>query len=429
MRNKSIAILMLCICGAALSALYTNMDRPLLATKLNIYVSPNGNDAASGVSASTPVLTLRQAHVIAAARMKSNPTDIVVNVAAGTYYNQSVTWTAIHKDYYVIIKGTNPYNRPKFDGRLDGAATLGSNRAFFVLKYGGSMSNLTIENLSIAYYAEAISFNGVRENMDTGFNGSNKLIYNQFDKIGSLYTLDKAPGYAVVRLLNSRNNLISGNTFLNIHNAGTDTSLLHSLYIASYSSNNTITANLFRSQSGDPIRIRDYSNFNSISSNEVDRAGAYGFTEWYCEQATQSTCTKAIPECPSWGNSFTKNNLKSVGTFKIYINPTYDAATSACKLAPPTAANGKRLSTALNVTNTTTIVATRLNDSLFYNFCPAFGYCVNSSGSCVANRGGTSRWMCDANRWRLCATEKELGTSFQGVTCERKNDGTIGWIY
>lgn len=429
MRRKYLAVLVLFFTGLVLSALYTNMDRAVLATRLNIYVSPSGNDAATGLSANAAVLTLTRAHAIASARMKSSPTDIIVNIAPGTYYNQSVTWTAVHKDYYVIIKGTQPYSRPRFDGRIDGQATLGAKRAFFVLNYGGSASNLTIENLSIAYYAEAISFNGKRENPDSGFNGFNKIIYNQFDRIGSLYMTDKTPGYAVVRFLNSRNNVVSGNTFTNIHNMTAEKGLLHSLYIASYSGNNTISGNLFRSQSGDPIRIRDYSNFNAISKNEIDRSGTAGYSEWYCEQATQANCTKAIPECPSWGNTFTENNLKSVGVFKIYINPTYDASTSACKLAPPAAASGKRLRTALNVTNTSIIIATKLNDSMFVNFCPATASCVNSSLKCLATRTGTSRWLCDANRWRLCASDKDIGTTFIGVRCERQNDGTIGWTY
>jgi|GEM_PF-1492248 hypothetical protein len=429
MRRKYVAVVILFLSGFVLSALYTNMDRPLVASKLNIYLSPSGNDSADGLTTKTAILSLKRAHVIAAARMKSKPTDIIVNVASGTYYNQPVVWTAVHKDFYVIIKGTSPYSRPRFDGRADSVATLGASRAFFVLNARGGMSNLTIENLSITYYAEAISFNGSREATETGYNGSNKIIYNQFDKIGSMYMQDKTPAYAVVRFLNSRNNLVSGNTFTNIHNIAANASLLHSLYIASYSSNNNFTGNVFRSQSGDPIRIRDFSNFNNITSNEIDRAGSVGYSEWYCEQASQSNCTKDVPECPSWGNTFTKNNLKSVAAFKIYINPTYDAKSSACKLAAPAAASGKRLRTASNVSDNSTMVATKLNESLFFNFCPASNNCVNSVGKCYASKSGTGRWLCDQNRWRLCATDSDIGSSFQGIICQRQNTGIVGWSY
>ena len=312
-RRKALLVFVL-IGGVVLSGLYMNMSRALLTPHFEVFVSPAGVDSNDGLSAKTPILTLKRANAIVLKQLQTRPTDVVVHVAPGTYYNQTVNWTAAHKDFYVIIKGTHPTSRAKFDGRLSSSETLGTQHSFFILTAKGFLTNLTLENLQVSYYTEAVSFAGNREDSQNGYNGNNKILNSIFDKIGNKYSKEKTRiGYAVVRFSNSRFNTVRGNIFSNLYN-GSKNEYQHALYISSHSGYNTIAENAFRMNGGDPVRIRDFSNFNKIEKNEFNKAGAYGYSEWYCEQASESACTKEDPECPSWGNTFIGNNLKSVGT-------------------------------------------------------------------------------------------------------------------
>ena len=407
----------------------TGLSHATSPALLNIYISPSGSDANNGLSAKTPILTLKKANSLVLKQLQTKPSNILVNIAPGTYFNQSVIWTAVHKNFYVNIKGTHPTSRPKFDGRLNAKETLGSLPSFFTLKASGALSNLTIENIQVSYYTEAISFSGNREDIEKGFNGNNKILFSVFDKIGTKYVKDKSRiGYAVVRFVNSRFNIVKGNIFSNLYN-GSKNEYQHALYVSNESSHNLIAENAFRSNGGDPVRIRDYSNFNKIERNEFDRAGAYGYSEWYCEKKIESACTKVNPECPSWGNSFRYNNLKSVSSFKLYINPSYSMSKSACKRPAPAEAAGKRVSTGANVTNATVMVTSILNGGMYSNFCSATNDCVSSSGKCYKTGKGTTRWLCDVTRWRSCSGSADVGRVYQGVTCRGNATAGYGWAY
>ncbi|WP_407352131.1 hypothetical protein [Luteimonas sp. R10] len=74
---------------------------------------------------------------------------------------------------------------------------------------------------------------------------------------------------------------------------------------------------------GDPIRIRDASDFNKILDNRFfdTGAGAY-YSDWYCIH-DRSDCTKSTPECPSIGNEFRYNELNGdyyggISVFRLY---------------------------------------------------------------------------------------------------------------
>lgn len=422
LKGQKVWLLFVVVGGMALSALYMNMSRALLTPNFEVFISPSGNDANDGLSAKTPILTLKRANAIALKQLQTRPTDVVVHVAPGAYFNQTVSWTAVHKDFYVIIKGTSPTSRAKFDGRLNSSETLGTQHSFFTLSARGFLTNLTLENLHITYYVEAVSFAGNREDAQNGYNGNNKILNTVFDRIGNQYSKVKDKiGYAVVRFSNSRFNTVRGNIFSNLYN-GAKNEYQHALYISSHSGSNTITQNAFRNNGGDPVRIRDFSNFNKIDKNEFNKAGAVGYSEWYCEQASEPTCTKADPECPSWGNTFTGNNLKSVGTHTIYINPNFVMSRSACKRAAPAEAGGKRVSTSGNFTNATVLVTSSLNGGLYSNFCSALTDCVSSSGKCYRSGQSSTRWLCDANRWRSCSKDSEVGKVYQGRECRKEGD-------
>lgn len=358
MENKELEVIMkrsiLALIGTittivALSLLYTNMSRPLQKGHAKIYVSTRGSDTKDGTSSNNSVATLKRAHQLAAAYMKRSPIDVVVYIEPGTYYNQTVTWTTAHPKYYTKITTTNPKKQTVFDGRANRNASLGSQRSFFTFRFSGQHSNLIIENLTIRNYAEGITLSGNREDFEKGWNGSNKILNNTFDRIGSLYHEDPSKhAYAVLRLVNSRYNEIRGNKFTNIMNKKSP-ALLHSIYAANASSHNIIHGNHFGPQKGDPVRIRDFSNFNDIAKNTFDRAAAYGYSEWYCEKKSNSACSKGIPECPSWGNVFKNNTLTKTGVWHLYVNAKFVKSKSACQRNPPKEADNRRLRTSQNI--------------------------------------------------------------------------------
>lgn len=411
---------------ATTASVTTTLSRAALSTRLNIYLSPTGSDTKDGLSPTNAILSLNRAHQIATSRFRSAPTDIQINIAPGVYYNQSVTWTATHPDFYVIFKATNPTKKPVFDGRLNANQSLGEKRSFFTLKKVGAMTNVTFQDLSMRYYTEAISLSGNREEVTTGFNGNNKILSCSFDRIGSLYNIDQTtPGYAVVRLSNSRQNQIRGNSFTNIKNRN-DGALLHALYISSHSSHNTIEGNSFINHGGDPIRIRDFSNFNIINVNEFNRAGSNGYSEWFCEKASEPTCTKVDPECPSWGNIFTRNIVKTGGLFTIYISPNFNMAYSACKRPSPPEAQGKRLRTAYNNASKV-LVKTVFEDKTYFGACDSLSQCANASSVCYNDGKGSPGLLCSARTWHRC-TRADVGKTLSGVTCQKVED-SYRWVY
>ena len=370
-------------------------------TSLTIYLAPNGVDTQDGLTSSRPILTLKRAHDLVTAHFKKSPSNVNIQLAPGVYYNQTVTWTATNPLYQIRIFSASATNKATFDGRSGSAATLANQRSFFNLKSTvGKATNLSFEHLGIRYYAEAISFNGNRDDEKAGFNSNNKILFNTFDKIGSKYHVDKTlPAYAVVRFVNSRKNEMKGNVFSNIENFS-QPALLHSIYVAHFSHENTFEGNSFRKQSGDPLRIRDYSNFNVITGNEFDSAGAYAYSEWYCEASENTECTKKNPECPSWGSAVRSNVYRGSGLFKYYIRPNFQNSNSACKTKAPAAAENRRLRTSSNVMTNEYVVQSILNNKGYYGICPSRSHCVSSSGKCYVNGGGTANHLCQNNNWK-----------------------------
>ena len=71
------------------------------------------------------------------------------------------------------------------------------------------------------------------------------------------------------------------------------------------SSENKVYRNTFEMSCGDPIRIRDASNDNQFFDNTFTGTAQNAlYTEWYCDRAVQSNCTKQSPECPPLRNNF-----------------------------------------------------------------------------------------------------------------------------
>jgi hypothetical protein len=128
----------------------------------------------------------------------------------------------------------------------------------------------------------------------------------------------------------------------------TSAGIVHALYIAHMSDRNRVERNRFKNNSGDAVRLRDFSNGNHIKENTYIKAGvSAGYTDWYCDHDERDDCTKPTPECPSWGNEFRDNELDgdySCDELKVF-EYFQDETTTGC--APP-APDSVRLRTSGN---------------------------------------------------------------------------------
>lgn len=265
-----------------------------------LYVSPQGDDARSGLSPQQAIASLSHAHELVLQAQPNTAIDVVVG--AGVYHHQAVRWTYTNGYPITIGARDDVAQKPIFDGG-------GKTHTWFTLhNHSAQLSHVMLRNLQIQYYHTGISLQGDRDN-PLGFNGANELHGMRFINIGGLFTTF---GYsnAAVRLVNSRDNVISDCEFTNILNESAGASAIHGVYIAHYSSGNQIRDNRFSHINGDPIKVRDRSNANIIADNRFEQTGKRAYYQgWYCNKATRNDCTKADRECPSQGNVFRDNTL------------------------------------------------------------------------------------------------------------------------
>jgi hypothetical protein len=319
---------------------------------LKLYVAPGGDDAKTGLSLADAVLTLKRVHAIVA---QSKPgRDVEVRIAPGRYHGQKVTWTYTMPDHRITFMPlNNDKNRPVYDGCLVENVTEPSTQCpggtWFILDHaGGTETNLHFEYIRVERYGTAISLNGNR-NAEATSNGSNRLFGCYFWNIGNGFNPALAASTAAVRLVNSDDNEIINNHFVDIINASSG-GLLHAIYAAHMSDRNLIQANRFERGTGDPVRIRDYSNDNRILANRFIKIGTAAYSDWYCDHEVETACTKPAPECPSWRNEFRDNVLdgswscQALTVWKLY----QDDITAGCT-PPPGAA---RVSTSGNTQQT-----------------------------------------------------------------------------
>jgi hypothetical protein len=301
-------------------AVVGQQEPPEEPAAFELFLAPDGLDSNDGRSLSTPILTLARAQQILAAT--SPAADVRIRVLPGRYHAQRVSWTYTRPGRRIIFEAFDPLlPRPVFDGcEADGSCPGGT---WLRLPFsGGRQTNLEFRHLRFENYQTAISFDGNR-NSETGFNGGNVISGCYFYRIGNVFNPSLAPSTAAVRLVNSKDNIIENNDFVDVINT-TSGGLIHAIYVAHLSDRNFIVQNRFINHSGDSVRVRDYSNDNLIFDNVFIRAGADGYSEWYCDQDVRDDCTKPSPECPSWHNEFRYNLLVSswsggaLGTFRFH---------------------------------------------------------------------------------------------------------------
>ncbi len=324
------------------------------AAAFKIYVAPDGSDTADGLTVGTSIQTLTRAHEILV--NQSVTADVEIQIAPGRYQAQTTVWTYTlpnHTITFMPLGGGS--DRPVFDGctveNVTDAATQCPGGTWLRLKHSaGEETNLHFSYIRVERYGTAISLDGSRNEEPTS-NGSNRIYGCYFDQIGNIFNPALPDSTAAVRLVNSDDNEIINNHFIRIENASAS-GLLHAIYVAHMSDRNIIKKNRFKKGSGDPIRVRDFSNDNVVNENRFIQIGKKAaYSHWYCDHEVRDDCTKVGPECPSWGNQFRDNLLD--GDYQCAplsgFNYAQDDATAGC--APPSPSS-VRLRTSGNTKHT-----------------------------------------------------------------------------
>ena len=297
--------------GLAGAALAFAVGLPALALEINI--APDGNDKNDGSSPAKAVATLDRAWALAKSK-RNEPVTVLVR--PGTYKGQSLTVDAragLPPKFEILGRRNEQQDWPVFVG---GGAPL----TWLTWKQAnGKPTGLRVEGIEIREYLTAISLDGNRD--DAGASNSGTVIRdNVFRRIGSIGTDEDKLSTAVIRLVNSHDNLIEKNRFVTIRNkSGCDA--LHAVYVAHFSSGNRILGNTVEDTCGAVVKLRDRANDNVIEGNrfsKVEKAPAV--QEWFCDKGARKGCTKALGECPSTGNVQRGNELNnSVGAKMVSI--------------------------------------------------------------------------------------------------------------
>lgn len=306
---------------------------------ITIYLAPaskGGSDTRhSGLTPASPILSLTHAQRLL---QLIQPTgNVTIRIKQGTYVANAITWSFYVPGHTVSFMPVNysgghrpPGGDPVFaDPRTRNGTHVGQTWFTAVLPpapsplHHGGNTGLRFYYLAIEDYTQAISFNGLG-----GHSGHNKTFYIQenaglngndvsgmtFYDIGDLYAPVPPPGagYGVILFTNSSHDSIYNNTFDNIRNSG-DHDELHGLYITHFSSHNTVDKNLFEETNGEPVKVRDRSNYNNVSSNRFDHTGGVAaYLDDFCDgNCVRTADTKKYRECASYGNRFEFNRIEA----------------------------------------------------------------------------------------------------------------------
>ena len=283
----------------AVSVIILCLNHVVFAKDLFAYVTNEQLDIESNI-ASNCFRNLQQAFDFLLER-QSQYDKLIILVEQGSYYDQKLIISE-QLQKQLIIKAKQKTARPVFDG---------NNRQpewIKFLPHNHGIGKVEINGLEITNYLTAISFNGNRDTMNE-YNGDNIIKDNIFRNIGQFSNSNK-PSTAAIRFVNSRNNKIINNQFINIKNID-KCGILHSIYFASNSSNNVVADNVFEDGCGATIKVRDSSNDNIIEKNIFKDQTQAVLLDAYCDKDNRTDCTKQQTECPSWNNLFLNNVLES----------------------------------------------------------------------------------------------------------------------
>lgn len=294
------------------------------ADTFTVYLSPTGSDSDDGRSPGSALATLdgAQAALVAAAPH----TDVEVRIAAGTYVATAASrrWRFFVPGHSVSFlpaayrpgRPTPLAERPVFHGPDTPAWWLQVN-----LPDGGQGgdTNLRFHDLVVEHYtaggmtiAGPTTTNADGITVPAGAGPNHNVVSGMIFRDGGSAHVPAHYGWGGLDFVNTSDNLIVGNQFVRLENAGADAGLMHGVYLAHGSSHNVVAGNRFVDISDDPVRVRNDSDGNDVAGNVFVRAGSLGyFTDWFCD----IQCVNANPgharECASHGNLFHDNVLVS----------------------------------------------------------------------------------------------------------------------
>jgi hypothetical protein len=340
---------------------------PARPGNVTIYLAPaskGGKDSNTGLTLSSPILTLAHAQQVLT---QLNPTgNVTVRITQGTYVGDAITWSFYVPGHTIsfmpvnYLGGGRPAGGdPVFVDPTSKGSHIGQTWFTAILPpapsllHDGGNTGLRFYYLDVEDYTQGISFDG-----QAGHSWHNNTFYIQpssgvndndvsgmtFHDIGDLFAPAQT-GYGVVLFTDSSHDDIYNNTFDDIYNSG-DTDQLHPLYITHFSSSNTVDKNLFEFTNGEAVKVRDRSNDNNVFDNTFNMTGGVAaYLDDFCDQqCVNGASPKKYRECASYGNRFADNTIDT-GTWWDLIPPgeTY-AGGAPCSI--PT--GNERLHTAGN---------------------------------------------------------------------------------
>ncbi|SFP68384.1 hypothetical protein SAMN05421810_10392 [Amycolatopsis arida] len=345
------------------------------AAAFQVYLSPTGSDANSGLSPEQSVRTLARAQQVLVAAKPT--TDVEVRIKQGTYVAGQTDWrfyvpghsiSFVPVDYEPGDNASGIAGRPVFTNvKEDGAykpgwwfrVMLPSDPADPL--HGGGTTSVHFRYLKVRNYTNGLSFDGQtgrtyvdeqnwRIKPSAGVNG-NSVFGMEFRDIGNKHA-PGATGYAAILTTTSSDNRIENNAFNYVENTGNQASLVHGLYITHYSSGNRVTRNKFTYISGDPVKVRNQSNYNSFEHNTFVRTGRQAhYKGEFCDAACVAANPGAQRQCASFHNRFFSNKLgrnyagsANLPTWKLKPEGLTNAGGGRCSIP----AGDKRLATGYN---------------------------------------------------------------------------------
>jgi len=180
-----------------------------------IYMSPHGNDLNYGTS-ERPVLTLKRVQEIL--KFERPDCDVVVRISSdeGEYINQTVLWTYYNPEHSITFEAY-----PGDDYAVFRADSL--NPPFFPFfeldAFNSEPTNLVFRKLKVDGYASrAFLFFGDREEVNSGWNGYNRIEDCVIQNIGNLNHPGRWVVYGVITFVNSRYNEVVDCRVMNCSN-------------------------------------------------------------------------------------------------------------------------------------------------------------------------------------------------------------------
>jgi hypothetical protein len=304
-----------------------------------VYMSASGSDTSDGLSPQTGVYSLVRVQQVL--RQQGPATDVEVRVAAGTYTAPAMSdWRFYIPGHTVsfLPAGWNvgdpaPASRPVFQNQKKADGTYPGGYWFQPRlptdpadpMYGGGTSGLRFYYLQVQYYnAGGLSIFGdserdtVDERYDppmyqrgsAGLNGN--TVYGMlFTHLGNKWG-GGGYGWGAVVLTNSSDNVMDNNLFINVENSSPDGGYIHGAYITHFSADNKVTNSKFNHVSGDPVKVRDRSNFTTVEYNQFIDSGRNSYYRGeFCDRQCAIDNPGTDRQCASYHNRFFNNDLVS----------------------------------------------------------------------------------------------------------------------